>query len=285
MNTVNLSHFICPVCGKDMIIQGKSLLCKNRHTYDLAKSGYTNLLLSQQVKAKHHGDDKRMVRSRQAFLDRGYYKPLLDCICEMVKNYAKAGSSILNAGCRILDAGCGECWYTAHIMDFLQQSQIHPELFAVDISKDALAAGAKRNPNIELAVASVFHLPVKENFCDMLLTFFAPLAVDEFRRVLKKNGILIRAIPLERHLWSLKAAVYDHPYENDIEDVTIEGFELVEKQEIRQTIHLACNEDILNVFTMTPYYYKTRAEDQNKLAALPSLDTEIEFGVLAYRKK
>jgi 23S rRNA (guanine745-N1)-methyltransferase len=273
-----MSNFICPVCGEELNSNGKSLFCQNNHNFDTAKSGYTNLLLSQTVKAKHHGDDKLMVRSRQSFLNKGYYKPLLELVCDTVKGYAFTG-------CRILDAGCGECWYTANIYEYLVNNKITPEMFAVDISKDALAAGAKRNSKIELAVASVFRLPVKENSCDMLLSFFAPFSSEEFSRVLKNDGILIKVFPLEKHLWSLKAAVYDRPYENDIEDGVFEGFELIEKREVRETIHLASNEDIINVFTMTPYFYKTSAEDQNKLRNMAALDTAIEFGISLYRKK
>jgi len=273
-----MSSFICPVCGKELNSTGKSLICDNKHNFDTARSGYNNLLLSQTVKTKHHGDDKLMVRSRQAFLNKDYYKPLLDLLCEAVKVNAFTGVCIL-------DAGCGECWYTANIYEYLVNNHIIPEMFGVDISKDALTAGAKRNRNIELAVASVFRLPVKENSCDMLLSFFAPFSAEEFGRVLKKGGILIKAFPLERHLWSLKAAVYEKPYENELEDAEQAGFELVEKREIRQTIHLASNEDIMNVFTMTPYYYKTSAEDQRKLRDINELDTETEFGILIYRKK
>jgi len=273
-----MSNFICPVCGKELNSTGKSLICANHHNFDTARSGYTNLLLSQTVKTKHHGDDKLMVRSRQAFLNKGTYKPLLALLCEAVKGYAFTGVYIL-------DAGCGECWYTANIYEYLAENNITPEMSGVDISKDALATGAKRNPKIELAVASVFRLPVKENSCDILLSFFAPFSAEEFGRVLKKDGILIKAFPLERHLWSLKAAVYEKPYENELEDAEQAGFELVEKQEIREKIHLASNEDIMNVFTMTPYYYKTGAEDQRKLRDINELDTEIEFGILIYRKK
>lgn len=272
------SNFICPVCGGDLVIGEKSLSCSNKHLFDTAKSGYTNLLLSQQTKAKHHGDDKRMVQSRQAFLNRGYYNPLLRCITEIMLQNVKSGD-------RILDAGCGECWYTANIEESLLQNGISPQLFAVDISKEALAAGAKRSPGIELTVASVFHLPVASDSCDFVLPVFAPTCGEEFARVLKKNGMLLRVIPLERHLWSLKAAVYDKPYENETENVNLEGFELADRREIKQTITLASNEDILNVFSMTPYYYKTGADDQKKLQFISSLDTEIEFGILTYRKK
>ncbi len=273
-----MSKFICPVCGRELITNFKSVCCENNHNFDIAKSGYVNLLLSQQIKSKRHGDDKLMVRSRQDFLNKGYYDSLLNNVLKTIIKYAKNG-------CRILDAGCGECWYTANIYKYLIKNQIKPEVLAIDISKDALAAGAKRNREIELAVASVFSLPVKEESCDILISFFAPFCGGEFTRVLKKDGVMIRVIPLQKHLWSLKKAVYENPYENEVESYILDGFELLENQEVRESIHLSCHEDISRVFTMTPYYYKTSAEDQRKLQDLSALETEIEFGILTYRKK
>jgi Methylase involved in ubiquinone/menaquinone biosynthesis len=273
-----MSNFICPVCGDELNSNGKSLSCNNNHSFDIAKSGYVNLLLSQKVSTKHHGDDKLMVNSRRDFLNKGYYNPLLENVYKTIRKYAVND-------CVILDAGCGECWYTASIYENLVKSGIKPEMLAIDISKDALAVGAKRNKEIKLAVASVSHLPVMESSCDMVLSFFAPNSREEFNRVLKNGGVLVRVIPLEKHLLSLKEAVYDSVYENKVEDCTLEGFELLEKQEVREMIHIGCNEDIQNVFTMTPYYYKTSAEDQRKLNELSALNTEIEFGIFTYRKK
>ncbi|HAN21988.1 MAG: methyltransferase [Clostridiales bacterium GWF2_36_10] len=273
-----MSNFICPICGEKLLTKDKSLSCKKNHSFDKSKSGYVNLLLSQQIKAKHHGDDKLMVKSRQAFLDKGFYNLLLKAICEILKEYTKNEF-------KILDAGCGECWYTANIYESLLKQNIKTIMFAIDISKDALAFGAKRNREIELAVASVFKLPVAANYCDMLLSVFAPFSEDEFKRVLKKDGILIRVFPLEKHLMRLKAVVYDNPYENEIELSELNGFKIIDKREIKGVIHLSSNEDIKNLFTMTPYYYKTSSEDQKKLHSLGMLETETEFGILVYRKK
>jgi 23S rRNA (guanine745-N1)-methyltransferase len=272
-----MSNFCCPVCGKRLFAEGKSLYCENRHCYDISRSGYVNLLQSQRQADKRHGDDRLMVRARRAFLDKGYYKPLLSRLQETISKYAFDG-------CRIFDAGCGECWYTSNIYEYLSGKGIKSVMFGADISKDTLAAGAKRGAAIELAVASVFHLPIVNNYCNIVLSIFAPFCAEEFARVLADNGIIIRAYVLERHLLSLKKAVYDEVYENNPEDMEIAGFRIIDRQEIRGIIHLGCNEDIMNLFSMTPYYYKTGAADQEKLKRLDELDTEIEFGILTYKK-
>ena len=117
-----------------------------------------------------------------------------------------------------------------------------------------------------------------------MLNVFAPHDAAEFARVLRTKGVLLRVIPLERHLWGLKQAVYDRPYENTVPDPELPGFMLAEQRTLRSTITLRTNADIEALFCMTPYYYKTGARDQAKLHALDTLTTETEFALLIYRK-
>ena len=218
-----------------------------------------------------------MVRSRRDFLNKGYYQPLLDAVLELLPKYIKDND-------KILDAGCGECYYTANIYEYLIKQNKIIRMLGVDISKDALSVGAKRNSELELAVASVFHLPVKENDVDVLLSFFAPYCEEEFLRVLNSNGIFVRVFPLRKHLLSLKNIVYENSYENETDSYELAGFKLLEAKEIRSKIMLESNEDVQNVFSMTPYYYKTSPDDKKKLNNINKLETEIEFGILIYSK-
>ena len=154
----------------------------------------------------------------------------------------------------------------------------------MDISRDALICAHRRAPELTLAVASIAHLPVADASCDLLLNVFAPHDADEFARVLRPQGVLLRVIPLERHLWGLKCAVYDRPYENEVPDPALPGFALAARRELRGTVTLRSQAEIEALFCMTPYYYKTGARDQAKLRALDTLTTETEFALLIYHK-
>ncbi len=271
-----MEHFICPVCSEALTLSGNSYICQNNHSFDRAKSGYVNLLRSQVSSKKRHGDDKLMIRARTAFLEKGYYRPLLEGIlaeCEQL-----TGKLV-----HLCDIGCGEGWYTDHIFRHLRERGQVVQMEGIDISKDALAVCAKRNPYIGAAVASISALPIQTGSVDMLLNLFAPFDVSEFGRVLKKGGIWLKAIPLEKHLLGLKRAIYEHPYENEVVIEEHEGFTLFSRRDIKAQLHLE-GEDIGNLFCMTPYYYKTGKADQEKLTALTALDTEIEFAVLCYTK-
>ncbi len=257
------SKFICPVCGGKLFNTGSSLKCLKAHSFDISKQGYVNLLMKNV--GGRHGDDKLMLGARRSFLDKGYYAPLRNAICE-----------ILGKGHTILDSGCGEGYYTAAFAE-------NNEVFGIDISKEALKMAALRCKNSEFAVASINAIPLSDNSVDAVVNIFAPESLNEFSRVLNTDGRYITAVPLERHLFSLKEAIYDNPYINPVPVTEKEGFELLSMKDVKYGIELKSNEDIKNLFLMTPYYYKTSREDQLKLEKLSKLTVEAEFLVLEYR--
>ena len=139
--------------------------------------------------------------------------------------------------------------------------------------------------NAQFAVASAFSLPFSDKSVDCVLNVFAPSAYEEFSRVLKDGGLLIKAVPLEDHLWELKCALYKEPYKNKPEIRNDEIFKLVSVKEIKYKIKLTENEDILNLFRMTPYYYKTGREETENLLRKNELETTVHFGVEIYEKR
>lgn len=270
-----MAEFICPVCGKPLRREEKSFVCPNGHCFDIAKSGYVNLLMSSS--GGHHGDDRLMVRARKALLDKGYYDRLSSEIAACVLEHAKDG-------CTVLDAGCGEGKYTADVLSALTAAGLSAQMIGIDISKAALQYAAKRSPALQLAVASSAKLPLASESTDVVLNIFSPFIPEEFARVLRPGGILIRAVPLERHLWELKQLIYDTPYENTPDPTPADGFELIGTRDVCCRIRLDSNEDIMSLFMMTPYYYKTGRADQEKAQRAQSLETRLEFRILLYKK-
>ena len=271
-----MSIFICPVCGEKLEISGNTYLCSEHHCFDRSRSGYVNLLLSKNTGSIVHGDNKLMVQARRRFLGKGYYEPLCTALCNAVSEYIKGNT--------ILDAGCGEGYYTTAINGKLHEQNIAASVYGIDISKTAVEYAAKRCREAEFAVASVFHIPVGNSSCDMLVTLFAPYCGEEFRRVLNDNGVMIMAIPSENHLWEIKKDVYDTPYKNEVRPYGLEGFRLEKQQRITYDISLDSQEDIDALFSMTPYYYRTGREQQERLSHIGNLCTKVDFELLLYRK-
>lgn len=267
----------CPVCALPLAQEGRALRCEKGHSFDLARQGYVNLLLSNRSSAKRHGDDRLMVEARSAFLEKGYYACLRQALCELALALCPEQVSLL-------DVGCGEGWYTAGVKESLEAAGRPCDALGIDISRQALIAAARRRASLSLAVGSVNALPVAEGSCDLLLNVFAPHDEAEFRRVLRPGGVLLKAVPLPEHLMELKAAVYERPYANPEPVFAPEGFAPLERREVRAGLHLPCPEDIRALFHMTPYYYKTGREDQAKLDKLEELDTTAAFCVFALRR-
>ena len=274
---MNKSAFICPVCNFPLEKVGNCFRCEKNHSFDIAKSGYVNLLMSQKNSQKRHGDDKLMIKARSEFLNAGFYKPLCDKIIAKLHEYSSSSGVLL-------DIGCGDSWYTGQVEKSFFSVSKDFDIFAIDISKAAVEFSAKRNDGINFAIASAFKIPMADNSCDIVLSIFAPYDLVECQRLLKKGGIFLRAIPLENHLMGLKKAVYDKAYANVVDNDELDGFELISSSQIKGEIVLTENSQILNLFMMTPYYYKTSEKDQKKLDLLSNLRTEIEFEVRVYRK-
>ena len=127
-------------------------------------------------------------------------------------------------------------------------------------------------------------MPVADESFDTVVNTFSPLALEETRRVLRQGGHFIMAIPGEMHLFSLKSAIYETPYKNVVADTTLSGFELIEDEPLTYKIGLDSLEAIKNLFMMTPYAYRTKPADREKILSLERLETEVDFRVFVYRK-
>ena len=271
------SLFRCPICGEPLKREERSYTCPRRHSYDIAKEGYTHLLPANQKHSAAPGDDKGMAAARRDFLSKGYYAPLLDALCREIS--ARCGDAPA-----LLDVGCGEGYYTAGIHHALLAEGKTPRTAGTDISKAILRLAAKREKAVEFAVASSARLPVEDGSIDVLLNCFSPLFLEEFHRVLKPGGHFFYVVPAADHLWELKQVLYDAPYPNEEKETPYEGFVYEAIVPVDAVIHLESQTDIHALFQMTPYYWKTPKSGADRLAALVSLDCRISFRIHIFRK-
>ncbi len=268
--------FLCPKCKKELNITDFGCSCENGHSYDRGKEGYYNLLLGNS--GGTHGDNRDMVSARRDFLSRGYYKPLADAMADLILDHTpKFGV--------ILDSGSGEGYYTDITEKIIYERDGVSNLYGFDISKDAVRSAAKKNKKITYAVASAYKMPVGDCSVDTVFNIFSPLAEDEVRRVLKSQGKFIMAIPDEEHLYDLKAKIYDTPYKNTVEDTKIDGFRLLEEKKVHYNMELDSRDAIRSLFMMTPYAYRTKPENKERIESLLKLDCRAEFILFVYEKE
>ena len=278
-----MSVYKCPVCSSQLELINKSYKCKNNHSFDLSKKGYVNLILANQGHSLNEGDSKEMIDSRRRFLQGDFYLPLRNELKNVIKILLK--NNIVSS--RFLDVACGEGYYTNYLHKDLRE-EFNIETYGVDISKAAInASSSSKNllklNNISYCVGNMDYLPFLDKKFDVLLNCFAPLNEKEFFRVLKDNGYFIRVLPGKYHLYELKEFLYSDIHLNQPKEDKIEGFLLENSIQVDAIISLN-NEQIQDLFTMTPYYYKTPFEAKERLKKLEFLTTKISFIIKVYRK-
>src|SRR5882762_145639 len=124
---------LCPVrdCHMPLAREEQRLICPRGHSFDVARSGYINLLQPQDRRSKQPGDTAAAVAARRRLHDRGATVPLLRAIAEVV---APPPSDIA------LDAGCGDGFYLGTVA-----RETGFDAHGVDISIPAIDAAARRN--------------------------------------------------------------------------------------------------------------------------------------------
>ncbi len=243
-----------------------------RHCFDMAAAGYVNLAPPSQ---SFSGDSREAVRARTRFLDSGAYAPIKEALCRAVADYA--------AGGLVVDAGCGEGYYTSAVAECAEA------VFGFDLSKAGAESGAKRLrrqglANGLFAVAGIYDIPLSDASADAVLSVFAPCAEAEFLRILKPGGVLIIAGAGEEHLMGLKEAIYRQTYKNADRADAPESLAFVERRRVSYELTLTEDQAIADLFSMTPYYYRTSREDMEKVRALTRVTTAVDVFLDIYRK-
>jgi len=271
------SIWACPVCKLPLIKptssnenKSKHWLCLNKHSYDISKESYINLLLPHQKRSSLPGDTKHMVTSRQKFLAEGYYDLLAKKIISLIDKQIGTDSVVL-------DCGCGDGYY---LRKFLTE-KITGHIFGIDISKEAAKIASRQTKDGDFAVASNFDLPILSDSVDCILRIFAPGSDIEVARILKDTGILITVSPGGKHLWSLKKLLYQEAREHTQSENST-NLSLVKEERLSYQIQINNPQKINELVSMTPLCWRTNKKYQAELKEAESLNTEVDFIIRVY---
>ena len=283
-NNFDNQLLLCPVCRENLIkdASNKTYRCSNNHSYDIAKEGYVNLLISNQKRSKNPGDSKEMVLARIDFLSRGYYKKLSDKINEKILQYLENQSK---EQFNIMDLGCGEGYYLINLKNYMEERHINANYYGIDVSKDAVRYAGKSNKDCIWAVGNNFKIPADDKSIDCILSVFSPIDINECNRVLKDDGIFVRILPRTDHLIELRNIIYSEVHLNEkVYTASAEENEYVEEENVTFNIELN-KEEILSLLKMTPHYWKSTPENKEKLEAYESLNITIDMRIGVFQKK
>lgn len=189
---------VCPVrnCRRPLARSQQRLWCERGHSFDVARSGYINLLQPQDRRSHQPGDTVAAVAARRRLHDAGVTGPLLAAI---------AGILCPSQADVVLDAGCGDGFYLGSLA-----RQAGFSGHGVDISVPAIEIAARRNPECEWIVANADRfVPYADGSFSIVMSITARMNAAEFRRVLRGDGRLLIALPSPDDLIELRGAGQD----------------------------------------------------------------------------
>jgi 23S rRNA (guanine745-N1)-methyltransferase len=213
---------LCTVrgCRLPLAREAQRWVCARGHAFDVARSGYTNLLQPNDRRSREPGDSAEAVAARRRLWSGG--------------GGGRARFSLGGGGApplhSVLDVGCGDGYWLAQIDA--------PVRHGIDISIPAIEAAAKRYPDCQWFVANADRfIPYADASFDLVLSITARLNDAEFRRVLRDGGRLLVAIPAPDDLIELRGG---SPMRDRVER-TIDmfpSFTLIEQRRATTKAHL-----------------------------------------------
>jgi 23S rRNA (guanine745-N1)-methyltransferase len=266
-------NLLCTVrgCRLPLAREERTYACPNRHAFDVARSGYVNLLQPQDRRSKNPGDTVEAVAARRRFFKAGHVQPLVTSIVNALP---------LQNGEALLDAGCGE---GHHLEAFRRAYDL--EAWGVDISVPAIELAARAYRQCHWVVANADRLlPFEDGAFAAVTSITARMSAGEFRRVMQPGGALLVVLPAADDLLELRAAVLGAGLERDRSERTVSTFDPLFTLERRETIrHVARLDQGSMLDVMSSSYRGLRTREREKLAQLESMDVTLARDVLLFR--
>ncbi|WP_396023108.1 putative RNA methyltransferase [Actinomadura sp. 9N215] len=268
-------YLVCPVCGADLELADRGLLCPGGHTFDIARQGYANLLPGNARPGT--ADTPEMVRARDEFLSAGHFTAPADRLAWSVSRARPAF---------VVDAGAGTGHYLSRILDRSPDTVG----LALDISKHAARRAAKAHPRAGAVVADLWRpLPLRDGAADTVVNVFAPRNAAEFHRVLRDDGLLFTVTPSPRHLGPLVESLgllSIDKHKTERTDAALAGYFKLDSRQEQETEAVLTHEEIITLVGMGPSAHHVPAEQlRERLVRLPDpLPAPLSFVLSAYRR-
>lgn len=286
------SFLRCPVCNAELKYVHNALVCQRGHSFDIAREGYVNFLLTNRQSLRRRGDSKEMLLARRSFLERGHYRPLADALSMLITPHLTdtVRDGVAVDRCGILDVGCGEGYYLDELRDHFNHDGQFTGLnyLGTDIAKEAVRLAAKRRQEMHFAVADInASLPFADQSICALLNIFAPHHPRDFARILASTGVLVVVIPTPNHVSHLRAALPLLGIEKDKLQRTIARFsgffEIVEIETIEYEVDLS-NDEIFSLVRMTPNERHLTPAAIDLMRKMEGIRTAVGFNILLFHK-
>lgn len=205
----------CPLCEESLqAVQSKSLICPNRHTFDISRHGYVNML-SHSPKSRYN---KALFEARKKIIiESELFELLHEKISAAIDSFSADSDAL------VLDAGCGEGSHLEKILRYSRNRTVTG--IGLDISKAGIAQAAKSYKDSIWLVGDLAKSPLADFSMNMILNIFSPSNYKEFKRILAPGGLIIKVVPRAAHLKELRNAIHgNNEHSNYRNDETISLF-------------------------------------------------------------
>ncbi|MCT4395665.1 methyltransferase domain-containing protein [Periweissella beninensis] len=254
----NSKLFRCNICqSQTLTMIGNTLNCENGHSLDLSKKG-TLYFIKHAVNTEY---DDQMLSARRRVLQAGLFDGIIDAVGHQIPDEAQT----------ILDVGTGEGTPLVKLVANRQQQDV---AVGFDISKAGINLATQLAGDAFFAVADLAELPFADKSFSSIIEFFSPSAYEEFNRVLKPNGVLIKVVPASEYLKELREILYpvDSPkrtYSNEkVVDLFMEHYPNAKRVPVKYEWKIP-QENYQDLLHMTPLHWGARPEAQAAAAEQP----------------
>ncbi|WP_051217395.1 putative RNA methyltransferase [Paenibacillus assamensis] len=291
--------FACPICSQSMEVQARSLVCGNRHSFDIAKHGYVNML-SRTHTTKY---DKQLFTARSAISADGFFAPMIEAVYAAI---ARAVGPTVN-GLKILDAGCGEGSLLSDIQRNLMEHSHGKHLgVGIDIAKEGISLASRKGARDSVAsralkgyrdhedldtiwcVADLANCPFADQSFDVILNVLSPANYTEFQRLLVKDGCIVKVVPNRAYLQQLRGLLYNQVdskvYSNEQTLALFRRhFELLDVQYIQYEYALNRHQ-LRQLIEMTPLAWGVPKEKIQEVIQCDSMQITFDYCILIGKK-
>jgi len=246
------------------------------HCFDIARSGYINLLQPQDRRSREPGDATEAVAARRRLFDAGTGAALLASLAATLTELD------LPPGTRTLDIGAGE----GSLLGALA-GRFALAAAGIDLSARAADLAARRYPGVLWLVANADRgLPLADGSVDLILSITARRSPAECTRALRHGGHLVIAVPAPDDLAELREAVLGSAAREERVAKLIAAhaarFELSGRRQARARLRFAAPqlEDLL-----VSTYRGGRAGRRERAAALDGLEVTLSQEIVVFTRR
>jgi 23S rRNA (guanine745-N1)-methyltransferase len=175
---------------------GRTWQCARRHSYDIARAGYINLLQPQDRRSLDAGDRRDAIDARARLLARGVG-------ASIVRGFVDLASRLATKGALVVDLGSGSGEVLASLAARTAIVGV-----GVDLSTAAAEHAARQFPELTWVVTNADRrVPLLDRSVDLVLSMHGRRNPEECARVLTHDGRVLVGMPAADDLVELRELV------------------------------------------------------------------------------